>query len=56
MPLTLGERELAAITYGRGTPAVYGLLPAAVDAALDRDYALLSGSRRCMRLWPRSTS
>ena len=39
--LTLGERELAAVTYGGGHPEVYGLLPAAVKAALDHDYALL---------------
>lgn len=39
--LTLGERELAEVAYGRGNPWVYGLLPAAVDAALDHDYALL---------------
>jgi pimeloyl-ACP methyl ester carboxylesterase len=39
--LTLGERELAAVTFGGGHPEVYGLLPAAVKAALDHDYALL---------------
>ncbi|MDA0170970.1 alpha/beta hydrolase [Solirubrobacter taibaiensis] len=39
--LTLGEAELAMATYGRGDPSVYGLLPAAVAAALDHDYALL---------------
>jgi pimeloyl-ACP methyl ester carboxylesterase len=39
--LTLGERELAAVTFGGGRPEVYGLLPAAVKAALDHDYALL---------------
>ena len=39
--LTLGEPELAMVTYGRGTRRVYGLLPAAVDAALDDDYAPL---------------
>ena len=39
--LTLGEPELAMVTYGRGDPSVYGLLPAAVDAALDHDYAPL---------------
>ena len=30
--LTLGERELAAVTFGGGHPEVYGLLPAAVEA------------------------
>jgi pimeloyl-ACP methyl ester carboxylesterase len=39
--LTLGERELANVTYGAGDPQVYGLLPAAVDAALDHDLAPL---------------
>jgi pimeloyl-ACP methyl ester carboxylesterase len=39
--LRLGERELAAVTFGGGRPEVYGLLPAAVTAALDHDYALL---------------
>lgn len=39
--LTLGERELAEVTYGGGRPEVYGLLPAAVDAALDHDLAPL---------------
>jgi pimeloyl-ACP methyl ester carboxylesterase len=39
--LTLGERELANVTYGGGDPRVYGLLPAAVDAALDHDLAPL---------------
>jgi pimeloyl-ACP methyl ester carboxylesterase len=39
--LTLGERELALVTHGGGDPRVYGLLPAAVDAALDHDLALL---------------
>jgi pimeloyl-ACP methyl ester carboxylesterase len=39
--LTLGEREVAEVVYGRGDPAVYGLLPAAVGAALDHDYAPL---------------
>ena len=37
--LTLGERELASVA--RDDPPVYGLLPAAVDAALDHDLALL---------------
>ncbi len=39
--LTLGERELANVTFGGGDPRVYGLLPAAVDAALHHDFALL---------------
>jgi pimeloyl-ACP methyl ester carboxylesterase len=39
--LTLGERELTAVTFSGGNPEVYGLLPAAVAAALDHDYALL---------------
>src|SRR3954451_9334200 len=39
--LTLGEHALAAVTYGGGDPAVYGLLPAATDAALHGDLALL---------------
>lgn len=39
--LTLGEREVAEVVYGRGDPAVYGLLPAAIGAALDHDYAPL---------------
>ncbi len=39
--LTLGERELANVTFGGGDPRVYGLLPAAVDAALDHDLAPL---------------
>jgi pimeloyl-ACP methyl ester carboxylesterase len=49
--LTLGEPELAMVTYGRGDPAVYGLLPAAVDAALDRDYAPLKRLAARARLW-----
>ena len=39
--LSLGEHELANVTFGLGHPEVYGLLPAAVDAALDHDLALL---------------
>ena len=39
--LTLGERELANTTFGGGDPQVYGLLPAAVDAAIDHDLAPL---------------
>jgi len=39
--LTLGERELANVTFGLGHPEVYRLLPAAVDAAVDHDLALL---------------
>src|SRR5437764_1477902 len=38
--LTLGERELANVTVG-GDPRDYGLLPAAVDTALNGDLALL---------------
>src|SRR4029079_1830675 len=41
VPLTLGERELASVVFGGGHPAVYGPLPAAVDAALDHDFAPL---------------
>ncbi|HEY6888656.1 MAG TPA: alpha/beta fold hydrolase, partial [Solirubrobacter sp.] len=41
VPLTLGEHELADVVYGGGRPAVYGLLPAAVAAALENDYAPL---------------
>jgi pimeloyl-ACP methyl ester carboxylesterase len=39
-PLTLGEHELASITVS-GDPAVFGLLPAAVGAALRHDLAPL---------------
>jgi pimeloyl-ACP methyl ester carboxylesterase len=39
--LRLGERELADVTFGGGDPPVFGLLPAAVDAALDHDLAPL---------------
>ena len=39
--LTLGERELANVAFGGGDPRVYGLLPAAVDAAVDHDLAPL---------------
>jgi pimeloyl-ACP methyl ester carboxylesterase len=39
--LTLGERELANAAFGGGEPKVYGLLPAAVDAAVDHDLAPL---------------
>jgi pimeloyl-ACP methyl ester carboxylesterase len=39
--LTLGEHELANVTYSGGHPEVYGLLPAAVDAALEGDLAPL---------------
>ena len=55
LPLTLGERELAAITYGRGIPELYGPLPAAVDSALDDDYALLKRLATMLRLWEIST-
>ena len=37
--LTLSERELANAAYGSGHPEVYGLLPAAVDAAVHDDLA-----------------
>src|SRR4051812_45051449 len=36
--LTLGERELAAVTFGGGHPEVYGRLPAALTSALDHDH------------------
>jgi pimeloyl-ACP methyl ester carboxylesterase len=39
--LTLGEQELASVTFGGGRPEVYGPLPAAVDAALDHHYGPL---------------
>jgi pimeloyl-ACP methyl ester carboxylesterase len=39
--LTLDERLLANVTFGGGDPRVYGLLPAAVDAAVDHDLAPL---------------
>jgi pimeloyl-ACP methyl ester carboxylesterase len=39
--LTLGERELANVTYGGGDPSIYRMLPAAVSAALEHDYAPL---------------
>jgi pimeloyl-ACP methyl ester carboxylesterase len=39
--LTLDERLLANLTFGGGDPRVYGLLPAAVDAALHDDLAPL---------------
>ncbi len=41
VPLVLGERELANVTFGGGDPQVYATLPGAVEAALDRDYAPL---------------
>src|SRR4051794_37145870 len=41
VPLTLGEHELANVTFAGGHPQVYGLLPAAVDAALHHDLAPL---------------
>jgi pimeloyl-ACP methyl ester carboxylesterase len=47
--LTLGERELAAVTFGGGDPRVYNVLPTAVNAALSHDLAplkrLVTGSR-----------
>jgi pimeloyl-ACP methyl ester carboxylesterase len=39
--ITLDERELANLVFGGGDPEVYGFLPAAVNAALDGDFALL---------------
>jgi pimeloyl-ACP methyl ester carboxylesterase len=39
--LTLGEGELANVTYGGGHPEVYGFLPAAVASANKGDFALL---------------
>src|SRR5205085_1842583 len=39
--LQVGEPELAAATFSAGHPEVYGVLPAAVEAALDHDFALL---------------
>jgi pimeloyl-ACP methyl ester carboxylesterase len=39
--LTVGESELAQLTFNYGHPQVYGLLPAAVDAALHHDLAPL---------------
>jgi pimeloyl-ACP methyl ester carboxylesterase len=41
VPLTIGEHELASVVFGGGHPEVYGLLPSALDAALDRDFAPL---------------
>jgi pimeloyl-ACP methyl ester carboxylesterase len=49
--LVVGERELASLGYGRlQPPSVYGLLPAAVGAALDHDYALLKRVVAIIRL------
>ncbi|MEA2246071.1 MAG: hypothetical protein QOH46_600, partial [Solirubrobacteraceae bacterium] len=49
--LAIGERELASLAYGRlQPPAVYGLLPAAVGAAIDHDYALLKRVVATIRL------
>jgi pimeloyl-ACP methyl ester carboxylesterase len=49
--LAIGERELASLAYGRlQPPAVYGLLPAAVGAAIDDDYALLKRVVATIRL------
>jgi pimeloyl-ACP methyl ester carboxylesterase len=39
--ITLDERLLANLTFGGGDPRVYGLLPAAVDAAVHHDLAPL---------------
>lgn len=47
--LTLGETELAMLAYGRGE--LSGDLPAAVDAALDGDFALLQRLAARVRLF-----
>ncbi len=41
LAITLDERVLANLTFGGGDPAVYGLLPSAIDAALAGDFALI---------------
>jgi pimeloyl-ACP methyl ester carboxylesterase len=49
--LAVGERELASLAYGRlQSPTVYGLLPAAVGAAIDHDFALLKRVVATIRL------
>ena len=48
--LTLGERELANLGFGFGDPRVFGLLPAAVDAALHHDLALLKRMTAVFRI------
>src|SRR4051794_6869111 len=48
--LTLGERELANLGFGFGDPRVFGLLPAAVDAAQHHDFALLKRMTAVFRI------
>jgi pimeloyl-ACP methyl ester carboxylesterase len=48
--LTLGERELANLGFGFGDPRVFGLLPAAVDAARRHDFALLKRMTAVFRI------
>jgi pimeloyl-ACP methyl ester carboxylesterase len=48
--LTLGERELANLGFGFGDPRVFGLLPAAVDAARHHDLALLERMTAVFRI------
>jgi pimeloyl-ACP methyl ester carboxylesterase len=49
--LAIGERELASLAFGRlQPPSIYGLLPAAVGAAIDHDYALLKRVVATIRL------
>ena len=48
--LTVGERELANLGFGFGDPRVFGLLPAAVDAARRGDFALLKRMTAVFRI------
>ncbi|MGZ4229592.1 MAG: alpha/beta fold hydrolase, partial [Solirubrobacteraceae bacterium] len=48
--LTVGERELANLGFGFGDPRVFGLLPAAVDAARHGDFALLKRMTAVFRI------
>jgi pimeloyl-ACP methyl ester carboxylesterase len=48
--LTLGERELANLGFGFGDPRVFGWLPAAVDAAVHHDLALLKRMTAVFRI------
>jgi pimeloyl-ACP methyl ester carboxylesterase len=48
--LVIGERELAELTYARGISIIYGLLPTALSAAVDRDYAPLKRLAATARL------
>jgi pimeloyl-ACP methyl ester carboxylesterase len=48
--LTVGERELANLGFGFGDPRVFGLLPAAVDAAGRHDFALLKRMTAVFRI------